>query len=337
MQEEGNRMTICSKCVLPETFPGISFDEHGVCNFCRAFKGQGALEVSKEKFRRKFDKLIEEKRKPGGYDCLMAYSGGKDSTYTLAILRERYDLSILALTVDNGFVSPAALENIRRVVEGLGIDHILYKPRFDLMKKLFRRATESCMYSPKTLERASTICTSCMGIVKFITLRMAVEKGITFIAYGWSPGQAPIEASIFKNNPSMIRSMQKVLLEPMRNVVGSAIDNYFLTEEHFAQPERFPYSVSPLAFLNYDEGAIFEKIERIGWHKPDDTDPNSTNCLLNAFANKIHREQFQFHPYAFELAKLVREGYLDRQEAISRLETVEDASVIERVRERLEL
>jgi tRNA(Ile)-lysidine synthase TilS/MesJ len=330
-------MVICATCVLPETFPGISFDERGVCNFCRAFKGREALEASKDKYRRKFDELLEEKRAPGGYDCLIAYSGGKDSTYALATLRDRYDLSILALTVDNGFVSPAALENIRCVVEGLGVDHILYKPRFDLLKKLFRRATESCIYSPKTLERASTICTTCMGIVKFIALRMAVEKEIPFIAYGWSPGQAPLEASIFKNNASMIRSMQKVLLEPMRSVVGNEIDNYFLTERHFAQPERFPYSVSPLAFLDYDEDEIFGRIERIGWQKPDDTDPNSTNCLLNSFANRVHQEQFHFHPYAFELAKLVREGYLDRDEAISRLETVEDPGVIERVRARLEL
>jgi tRNA(Ile)-lysidine synthase TilS/MesJ len=330
-------MTICTKCVLPETFPGITFDEQGVCNFCRAFKGHDALEGSKDKFRAKFDELLAQRRKTGGHDCLMAYSGGKDSTYTLAVLRRKYGLSVLALTVDNGFISPTALENIRAVVEGLGIDHILYKPRFDLMKKLFKRAKDSTMYSRKTLERASTICTSCMGIVKFVTLRTAIEKEIPFIAYGWSPGQAPVEASIFKNNPSMIRSMQKVLLEPMRNAVGSDIDNYLLTEDHFAKPERFPYSVSPLAFLNYDERIIFETIERIGWKKPDDTDPNSTNCLLNAFANKIHKEQFQFHPYAFELAKLVREGYLEREEAISRLEEQEAPAIIAQVRSRLEL
>ncbi len=330
-------MTMCTQCVLPETFPGIAFDEHGVCNFCRAFKGHDALAVSKDRFRRKFDELLAQHRKAGGHDCLMAFSGGKDSTYTLAVLRRQYDLSVLALTVDNGFVSPTALENIRAVVENLGVDHVFYKPRFDLMKKLFRRATESTMYSRKTLERASTICTSCMGIVKFITLRMAIETEIPFITYGWSPGQAPVEASIFKNNPSMIRSMQKVLLEPMRNAVGSEIDNYFLTEDHFAKPERFPYSVSPLAFLNYDERAIFETIGQIGWKKPDDTDPNSTNCLLNAFANKIHKEQFQFHPYSFELAKLVREGYLDRQEAISRLAEEEAQAIVAQVRARLEL
>ena len=28
-------MSICSRCVLPDTFPGISFDDQGVCNYCR--------------------------------------------------------------------------------------------------------------------------------------------------------------------------------------------------------------------------------------------------------------------------------------------------------------
>jgi hypothetical protein len=330
-------MKLCSRCVLPETFPGISFDDEGVCNFCRAFKGRQHLEESKEKYRRRFEELIAASRRTGGYDCLMAYSGGKDSTYTLLELKRRYRLTPLAMTLDNGFVSPAAIANIRNVVEKLGIDHILFKPRFDMLQRIFRRGAESELYAPKTLERASTICTSCMGIVKFVTLRMAVESGIPFVVYGWSPGQAPIEASIFKNNPSMIRSMQKVLLDPMRSVVGEQVENYFLTEEHFAREDRFPHNISPLAFLDYDEERIIDEIGKLGWKKPDDTDPNSTNCLLNAFGNMVHKERYRFHPYAFELAKLVREGYLDRGEAVTRLETVENEEIVRLVRARLEL
>jgi hypothetical protein len=330
-------MKRCSICVLPETFPGVQLDEKGVCWYCRSFKGREALEESKEKYRARFDELFKAERRRGAHDCLMAYSGGKDSTYTLLVLKERYGASILALTVDNGFVSPAALTNIRNVVESLGIDHILYKPRFDLVRTLFRRATDEDIYAKKTLERASTICTTCMGLVKFIALRMAVESGIPFITYGWSPGQAPVEASIFQNNPSMIRSMQKVLLEPMRAVAGNEVERYFLTEEHFAAAERFPHNVSPLAFLDYDEDAIIKRIGELGWKKPDDTDPNSTNCLLNAFANKVHRDRFQFNPYSFELAKLVREGYMDRGEAIKRLEEPENPAIITMVEKRLGL
>lgn len=328
-------MKRCTRCVLPETYPGIQFDEEGVCNFCGMFKGKERLRKSMEKYRGRFEKLLAEKRRRGGYDAIMAYSGGKDSTYTMAVLKKEYDLSFLAMTLDNGFISPRSLENIRNVVEGLGVDHVLYKPRLDTLSRLFLHCADEDIYSRKGLERASTICTTCMGIVKFVALRMAIEGNIPFIIYGWSPGQAPIEASIFRNNPDMIRSMQEQFTEPMRKIVGDAVENYFLSEEHFSMPERFPHNVSPLAFLDYDEEEILGKITSLGWEKPDDTDPNSTNCLLNSLGIDVHRERFGFHPYAFELAGLVRAGYMEREEAIERLEEASDTTLVERVRKRL--
>jgi len=184
----------------------------------------------------------------------------------LFILKEKYNLSLLALTFDNGFISPGAIKNIQNVVETLGIDHIIYKPRFDLLRKIFQKSINSEMYSQKTLQRASTICTSCTGLLKFVSLRIAIECSIPFIAYGWSPGQIPIEASIFKNNPSMIKSMQKVFVEPMRKAAGPGIEKYFLEEVHFTMEDRFPYNVSPLAFLEYNEKKILNQIENIGWN-----------------------------------------------------------------------
>ena len=330
-------MKRCTRCVLPETFPGITFDNDGVCNFCRSFKGKDDLHDSINKYRAKFEQLLDKHRNKGTHDCLMAYSGGKDSTYTMLVLKEKYDLSILALTMDNGFISPAALDNIRKVSEKLEIDSIIYKPRFDLLKKIFRKATTSSMYSKKTLERASTICTSCIGIIKYMVLRKAIESNIPFITFGWSPGQAPIEASILKNNPAMIKMMQSALYKPMFDVAGPGIDNYFLTEKHLSMKERFPYSIAPLAFLEYDETKMMEKIGKLGWEKPEDTDSNSTNCLLNALGNKVHMERFKFHPYAFELGKLVREGYMDRGEAIERLEEKGNTQIIQEAQKRLDI
>jgi hypothetical protein len=51
--------------------------------------------------------------RPAPYDCLMLYSGGKDSTYALCRLVEM-GLSVYAFTLDNGFISESAKENIRR-------------------------------------------------------------------------------------------------------------------------------------------------------------------------------------------------------------------------------
>jgi len=330
-------MKICNNCVLPETFPGISFNQNGLCNFCQEFKGREHLEKEKKKYRQKFEELLNKFKDSSSYDALMAYSGGKDSTYTLSILKEKYNLKVLALTFDNGFLSEQAFKNIREVVENLGMDHIFFKPDFSILKQIFLTGTKEDIFSRKSLDRASTICTSCMGMVKFITLRLALEKKIPFITYGWSPGQAPLSASIFKNNPSMLKQMQNAIKEPLFKTVGEKINPYFLEEKDFQEKKLFPYNISPLAFLEYDEEKIFEKMEKLGWNMPVDTDSNSTNCLLNSFANLVHKERFGFHPYAFELAKLVREGYLQRDEALKRLEQVEDQNTLELVKKKLGL
>lgn len=312
-------MKTCSRCILPETFPGIEFDDHGVCNHCRSFTGIEALNEHKREYEEKFLGLVDKHRGHGSYDCLVAYSGGKDSTYTLQVLKRRYNLRVLALTLDNGFISEGAFRNMCSVTDNLGVDHMIFKPRFDLMKRIFIGAAKEDIYSKKTLERASTICTSCIGIVKFFTLKTALEKGIMMIGYGWSPGQAPVQSSVIRVNPSLIRATQSAILKPLSGIAGSEVSSYFLGEEHFAMTERFPYNVHPLAFLDYNEERIIEEIGKNGWKAPDDTDSNSTNCLLNAFANDVHIKRFKFHPYVWEIANMVRAGVMGREEGYEKI------------------
>ena len=304
--------------MLPETFPGIRFNENGICNFCLEFKGLQHLESKKEDCRKKFEILVKEYKGKGTYDALMCYSGGKDSTYVLTILKEKYGFNILAFTFDNGFIPEQTFKNIHNVVENLGINHFFFKSRFDILKKIFNECANKNIYSVKTLERASAICTSCMGIVKFTALRLALEKGIPFIVFGWSPGQAPIESSVFKNNPAMIKIMQKIIFEPLHKLIGDDIKPYFLDDSYFNNGYRFPYNINPLAFLEYNENNILKEISHLGWKAPKETD-SSTNCLLNSYAIFTHKKQFNFHPYAYEKAKLVREGYLNRESALKKL------------------
>ncbi|MDM7999876.1 MAG: hypothetical protein QUS33_07740 [Dehalococcoidia bacterium] len=315
---------VCTNCVLPETFPRIRFDKDGVCNYCRDWQRKRHDENRTAEFRRRFDALVSEYRGVSKYDALMCYSGGKDSTYTLSVLKERYGLNVLALTFDNGFVSNQASLNIRCVVEKLGVDHIFFKPSFPVLAKIFRVCATTDIFPPKALERASTICTACMAVVKSSALRLALEKDIPFVAFGWSPGQAPITSSIMRNNPEMVRVMQKALFDPLYKIAGDDISPYFLEEKHFSGSYRFPYNIHPLAFLGYSENTICEHISRFGWKAPEDVDANSTNCLLNSFANVVHFNRFGYHPYACELASLVREGYMDRSSALDKLRHMEN-------------
>ena len=316
-------MKRCTQCILPETFPGISFNDEGVCNHCRRYRGRDATEKQMAKYEQKFAQLLQEKRNSATYDVLVAYSGGKDSTYTLDVLVNRYEMRVLALTFDNTFISPRAEENIRNVCGALGADLLIVRPNPSMMRRIFATAADRELYSAKTLERASTICTSCIGIIKNMILRTAIEKEIPFVGFGWSPGQAPVQSSVMKTNARLMQSTQQAIYKPLHEIAGDAINPYFVTEEQFAHPEKFPWNVHPLAFLPYDEEKIVERIKQYGWEKPDDTDPNSSNCLLNAYANQVHRQRYQFHPYVWEIANMVREGVMSREEGLEKIEPPE--------------
>ena len=350
-------MKRCVKCILPETFPSIKFDDEGVCNYCRSYKGHEKEDDLKTQYRQKFETLLQQITVPATiapltdssspapgtlhpdtyqYNVLMAYSGGKDSSYTLDLFKNKYKLSILAVTFDHGFLSPYATENIKTICESLSIDHITFKPQFDILTRIFRGSLNENFYSKKALERASTICSSCMGIVKFITLKLAIEKNIPFIGYGWSPGQAPIQSSVMKINADFIKSSQKSFYDPLHRISGDEINKYFLDKADFETLQKMSlYNVHPLAFLDYNEEAIYHRIAKLGWKQPPDTDSNSSNCLLNSFANQTHIDRYGFHPYAFEVAGLVRSGVLSRREGIEKVEAPQDSVTIEQVKRKL--
>jgi len=254
------------------------------------------------------------------------------------VLRERYHLNVLALTFDNGFISPMAFQNMERVASELGVDHVIFRPRFDLLREVFRRTSERPgVYSERALSRASSVCSACMSFAKGIALRMALEEGIPLMAFGWSPGQVPLSSALFRRTAEMARTMIEALVVPLKEIAGDAVRAYFPQERHFANAAQMPYDVAPMAFLDYDEKRAIQSIGALGWRPPSDTDPNSTNCLLNAFANAAHRARRGYHPYAMELASLVRQGYLSRQEALERVEAPEIEASVDLARARLRL
>lgn len=327
-------MKVCVRCVLTDTFPGISFNEDGVCSFCLQHEKKKGEREELERARKRLMEIVEEVRGKRGYHCLHALSGGKDSTYTLHLLIKKFRMNVLALTFDNGFISPSAMDNIKRVSMNLSFDHIVFRPDTDLLLRIFGLCSERDIFPPKTLQRASSICTACVGLIKGIMIKTAIEKGIPLISFGWSPGQSSRVASLFKMNGQLIRAFQNPILEPLRREIGDEVERFFLLDTPLKE-EDFPYHISPLSFEDYDENRMIEVIEGYGWQRPEDTDPNSTNCLLNSYANFIHKERFGYNPYSMELSVLVREGLMKREEAMKRLETCGDPGLISSIEKKL--
>jgi tRNA(Ile)-lysidine synthase TilS/MesJ len=336
-------MKICSKCVLPNTFPGIRFNEEGVCQNCVNHHAKIHDGTAREKYRRKFDSVLSALSKQGTYDAIMAYSGGKDSSYTLKVLKEVYHLRVLAVVFDHGFVSPQALQNIHSVTQALEIDLIRFNPSERLLCQAFRASIGAEDFPMKALQRASSICNTCMNLVKSSVLKTAIEMSIPLVVYGWSPGQAPVQSSVIKLNSAMLEQTQEAVTRSLRGILGDDLKPFLLQDWHFyllESGEGTPgssgfYNIHPLTFLPYDERRILRDIEGLGWMAPKDTDGNSTNCLLNGFANQVHLDRYGFHPYASEVATLVREGFMTREEGLAKLAAPADERVMADVKRKL--
>jgi hypothetical protein len=215
------------------------------------------------------------------------------------------------------------------MTDAFGAASIFFRPPFGLMKKVFGIAAQKSIYSPKTLDRASSICTTCIGFVKAMILKTALAYRIPLVAYGWSPGQAPISSAIMQTNPRLQRISQRTVRDPLMEAAGDELMPYFLNDNDLAvDPSLWPVNIHPLAFTVYNEDDILKKIACAGWKKPEDTDPNSTNCLLNALANYLHRKKFSFHPYAWEIAGIVRSGSMDREEGLNKVCQDEDMAMV---------
>lgn len=110
----------CTRCILPETMPFISFDEEGVCNYCRHYKVRNAPRPKEELF-----KLAEPYRRRTGNDCIVPFSGGRDSCYALHLVVNELKMKPVAYTYDWGMVTDLGRRNISRMCSVLGVENII--------------------------------------------------------------------------------------------------------------------------------------------------------------------------------------------------------------------
>jgi hypothetical protein len=111
----------CAKCILPETFPFIEFDEQGICNYCANYR----LKNQPKPLDELLEMLKPYRRTDGKPDCIVPFSGGRDSTYALHTIKTGLKLDPIAFTYDWGMVTDLGRRNIARVCGKLGVENII--------------------------------------------------------------------------------------------------------------------------------------------------------------------------------------------------------------------
>lgn len=313
----------CISCVLPYNFPGIKISSDGKCNFCQisenSRKKYSSININHQNEISSILKSIPHNKT---YDCILALSGGKDSSFTLYYITKVLKLKCLAVMMDNGFIAEETYSNIEKLVKILNVDFKIYKPDPIFLKSVFRESVlNKNLYPPGIAVRISNVCNSCISMINTHLLNLALENDIPIIAGGFLKGQTPSRSAIQELNPILQKKLKENNLSRLVNNFGHrAKEFYDIKEENLSDNKlKKLFLFNPLVELNISEEEKIKKLIEIGWVLPENTGLNSTNCLLNDFGIWIHYRQFGFHPYAFEISEQVRAGEIDRVKALKKI------------------
>ncbi len=312
----------CVRCGLPEDYPGVSFDDEHLCDLCKGYEDY-AKRVSS--YFRKMDelqsKIVNARRSPDGYDCMMLLSGGKDSSYALARL-VGLGARVLAFTLDNGYISLEALANVKRVCSVLEVDHMTGETEH--MNKIF----------VDSLERYDNVCNGCFKTIYTLSFKEALRRDIPYIVTGLSRGQffeTRLTEEIFVQEElnddgidSMILSARKAYHRE-NDLVNELLGNQeFVAESAFEQ-------VQFVDFYRYCDSSLTEMYryldQKLPWIRPSDTG-RSTNCLINQAGIYVHKANRGYSNYAFPYSWDVRVGHKNRDESLDEInEEINEAEV----------
>ena len=339
------KIKTCTRCILTSQVPNITFDSDDVCNFCHDYDEEKKyLDRDYEALEKKMISTLKVSKKHP-YDCMVLYSGGKDSTYMLYKLANHYKLRVLAFTFDNHFIPPETYANIDRVLKKINVDHVVYKPSWNLNKTIFNASFQNSGIHERSKELAFMIghaCWPCFTQIALHSFKLAAEKNIPNVVVGTTPGQLRQKKYDLKSKFDGLGDAHKYMIAPMINLLKTlgkkdaidALDASLWIKLKIARMNLVPF----FEYNKYNEHEVYETIEReLDWRKTKSTDSCSTNCQLNSLGIAIHQKKYNLHPYVIPLARDVREGLMTRDEALQAVSGQVNEKLVDHIAESFDL
>lgn len=319
----------CSKCVLPETFPFISFDQNGVCNYCNhykplTFKGEDAF----KKFTNQYKSTDKTKA-----DCLVPFSGGRDSSFALHYIKKELGLKPIAFSYDWGMLTDLSRRNQARMCGALGVEHILIsadirKKRKNIKKNveawlkrphlgtipLFMAGDKQYFYYANLLMKQNDLSLSVMGENMLETTRF--KTGFCGIAPDFS-GEHTYSLSTKDKLKMMLFYGKEYLLNPAF-INSSLLDTLDAFKSYYVMKHQ---NVNLFDYLKWDENQVESLLlNEYDW----ETDPETKTTWrigdgTAAFYNYIYYVVAGFTENDTFRSNQIREGMLSRDVALNKI------------------
>jgi hypothetical protein len=301
----------CRRCLLPAAVPGADIDPDGTCAFCRNYHPvDDAVAVATAVARKaNLESALANCRGRGSHDALVCLSGGKDSLYLLHRAKVDYGLRVLAFTVDAN-LPDVAWRSIRRTVERLDVDHLVYRPSAQFYRKLFAHL----LRNQEARGAVYTVSYVYAPLFEGDALSVATRRGIPLVLAGYSPGQPEPERMEYEFSRKLIDETDWTP-PGLRDagVFSEAELARFWNPRRFAAGTQFPRYLAPFHAWDYDQDATMQRVAELGLvERASHASPIHSNYPVNWLLMYSDIRNFGYNPYAPEFAALIRRGKANR-------------------------
>lgn len=320
----------CTKCLLTETMPFISFDSDGVCNYCRNYKPRNKPKPVEEIFN-----LLEPYRRKHGNDCIVPFSGGRDSCYGLHLIVKELQMKPVTYTYDWGMVTDLGRRNISRMCAELGVENIIVADDITKKREYIAKNLRAWLKSP----HLGMISILTAGDKHFFRHIETIKKqtGISLNLWGINPLEVTHFKAGFLGVPPDFEekrvyshgAMKQLRYQYLRLKAMMASPGYFnsslwdtLSGEYYRSFTKKTDYYHVFDYWRWDEKQIDDTLALYDWEKAPDT--NTTWRIGDgtaAFYNYVYYTVAGFTEHDTFRSNQIREGDLTRAEA---LEMVED-------------
>lgn len=307
---------ICKRCIMDSSVPNITFDDQGVCNYCREYLElcSHVLDDSNGQKEAKLQSLVARVKKAGEgkpYDCIVGVSGGVDSSWVLVRVVE-LGLRPLAVHMDNGWNSELAQHNIASLVQRLGVDLHTHVIDWHEYRKLMQSFFDADVLDVELLYDNAALA---------VNYREAAKYGVRFILAGTNSATEGMRMPEGWNWLKFDKKNIKAIAEKfgsMRLSTFPAIGTMDFFRFRFINRIRW---TSILDMMPYNKAAVLRELQEKYGYKPYPY-KHYESIFTRFYQGYILPTKFGVDKRKLHLGTLVASGQMDRAQALADLERI---------------
>lgn len=261
----------CKKCLFPSTKPDLHFDDKGICGACNYtdyYENEIDWKQKENEFLELCSEIKSKKNNLDYYDCIIAVSGGKDSTYQTYLATKIGGLNPLLVSFEPSWPTKVGIGNLENLKNNFNCDLIQLKKNLIVYKKLAKIGFEVV---------GDHEWPNHVGIYTW-PLKMASRLNISLILYGEPQGL------IGQGRTQKLREIQRIdrdWFEEYVGMIGMRPTDMMEFDQTLNKKNMFPYifpddeyfeksKIIPVFTGNYfkwDTREVISTIEKFGWQK----------------------------------------------------------------------